>query len=134
MRLVIKQENIEIFIKNISIEIIPPEIPENQKILAQEFITELDKKDNLMYKITENISANYFTAENIKKSIKKKNIQNILKNTQKYKKNFKNDISKKIDYLLQPEDYVSWLKNNNKVPKLKLTRNISKQKKALKYS
>lgn len=134
MNLVIKQKNIEIFTKNISVEVIPPEIPENQKILAQEFITELDKQDNLIFQISENISVEEFTIENIRNKIQRKNLQNLLLNTQKYNKNLKKEISKKAGYILQPKQYISWFEEKNKVPKLKLTRNISKQKKALKYS
>jgi hypothetical protein len=134
MNLVIKEENTEIFTKNIPIEVIPPEIPENQKLMAQEFITELDKQDNLMFEISENISFEELTFENIKNNIQQNNVQNLLKSTQKYNKNIKKDISKKVDYLLQPKKYISWFENKNKVPKIKLTRNISKQKRALKYS
>jgi hypothetical protein len=51
MNLVIKQENIEIFTKSIYVEVIPPDIPEDQKILAQEFASELDKQENLIFQI-----------------------------------------------------------------------------------
>jgi hypothetical protein len=134
INLVVQYEGQEIFTKNISIEVIPPEIPEDQKIIAQEFITELDKQDNLIFQISDNISADFFTIKNIKNKIQKKNIQNLLENTEKSNKKLKKDISKKIDYLLQPKQYISWFENKNKEPKLKLTRNISKQKKALKFS
>jgi hypothetical protein len=75
-----------------------------------------------------------FTIENVKSKFQKKNIHSLLEDTDKYNKKIKKNISKQANNLLKLEQYATWFEDKNKVPKLRLTRNVSKQKKALKFS